>query len=246
MIQFQLNKASYTPLYKQLALEFVRQIREGIMLPGTQMPSEREISDIFKVSRTTARQAIDELVTQSFVYREQGKGTFVADPGMRDLMGFTSFSGHMRTLGHVPSSKILQKKIIKPDEKLRAILRLEVGENVLLLERVRMADDKPMALQYSHIPEKLVPGLVDEDLTDKSLFDILKNRYFIFPTWSEAKVEANVLWEHDAEELDLEVNSPCLIVRGLTYTDTFDVVESVKTIYRGGLTLHIGRQKMLI
>ncbi len=244
MEPFSLNKSSYIPLYKQLVDQFVSQIRSGELVTGTRMPSEREIAEGYQVSRTTARQAIDELVNQSLVYREQGKGTFVANPGMRDLMGFASFTNHMLSLGRKPSSKIIKLAVQVPSPALRETLHLAEEEMIVLLKRVRLADDKPIAIQKSYIPEKLVPGLVEIDLTNQSLFQILKTTYYIFPAWSEANVEASLLRDDNAALLNVDAHSPGLIVNGLTYTDTFQVVEYVQTVYPGGLTLHIGRQKM--
>jgi GntR family transcriptional regulator len=241
-----INKSSYVPMYKQLVEQFARSIRSGDLTPGTKMPSEREIADTLNVSRTTARQAIDELVNLGIVFRAQGKGTYVAEPGMRDLLGFTSFTDHMKGMGFKPSSKIITQELIEPDEEMADALRLRPGEKVLFLRRIRLADGKPVAIQTSHIPEKLVPGLVDENLSEKSFFEVLRTKYYVFPAWSEAKVESAACYEDEAKYLNIEKGSSVLVVHGMTYTDTFDMVESVKTVYRGGITLHIGRQKIIV
>ena len=239
-----LNKHSHVPLYQQLVQTLVARIDANELLPGDRVPSERELAENMHVSRTTARLAIDELVASGVVYREQGRGTYVAEPTMRGLLGFASFSEDMRARGRVPSSQILTKELITATDQLQASLRCAPGEQVLHLVRLRLADDEPVALQSSYIPLRLVPGIEAMDLRDRSLFTILREQYYIYPAWTEAEMEAREAAAETAVSLNLEEGDPVLVVRGLTYTDSFEIVESVETIYRGkGLALYIGRQR---
>jgi GntR family transcriptional regulator len=242
-----LNKHSHIPLYQQLVHTLVEQIENNELQPGDRVPSERELAEIMNVSRTTARLALDELVVRGVVYREQGRGTYVAEPRMGGLIGFASFSDDMRARGFTPSSKILKQEVIEADDSLKALLRCSVGDRILWLVRLRLADGNPVALQFSYIPLELVPGLESKHLENRSLFNILRSEYFIFPAWTEAQMEARKAEADVATLLNLQENDPVLIVRGLTYTDSFDIVESVETIYRGeGLALYIGRQRFLV
>ena len=88
-----LDKNSHEPLYRQLAKLLVSQIHSGDYKAGNRLPSERELSQAYKVSRITARQAIDLLFEDGLIFREQGRGTFVAEPRMRHLQGLTSRIG---------------------------------------------------------------------------------------------------------------------------------------------------------
>lgn len=239
-----LNKHSHIPLYQQLVQTLVAQINNNELQPGARVPSERELAEKMNVSRTTARLALDELVASGVVYREQGRGTYVAEPRMRGLLGFASFSEDMRARGFTPSSKILKQEVIKADDKLQAMLRFPAGDRILHLVRLRLADDEPVALQSSYIPLALAPGLETKQLENRSLFTILRSDYFVYPAWTEAEMEARKANANTAVLLNLEENDPVLVVRGLTYTDSFEIVESVETIYRGeGLALYIGRQR---
>lgn len=239
-----LNKHSHVPLYQQLVLTLAAQINAGELRPGERVPSERELAETLQVSRTTARLAIDELVASGVVYREQGRGTYVAEPRMRGLLGFASFSEDMRARGHVPSSKILRQELMPANEKQQEMLRCAPDEMVLHLVRLRLADGKPVALQSSFLPHHLVPGMEAMELADRSLFTILREQYYIYPAWTEAEMEARQATQETAVLLDLKAGDPVLVVRGLTYTDSFEIVESVETIYRGqGLALYIGRQR---
>lgn len=240
-----LNKHSHMPLYRQLSGRIISRIQKGELKPGEQVPSEREMAELFSVSRTTARLAIDDLVSSGLVYREQGRGTFVAEPRMSSVMGFTSFSEDMRARGHTPRSRILAQELVTPDEARRNQLKLDLDDQAVFLRRLRLADDAPVAIQSAYLPRAMFPGLETMELTDRSLFSILRNEYYVYPAWTEAAMEAAAAGEEQAEVLDLAPGDPVLVVRGLTYTDTFDIVESVETVYRGrGLALYIGRQRI--
>ena len=239
-----LDKYSPIPLYQQLVQALVARIEARELQPGDRIPSEREIAEQMHVSRTTARLAVDELVTRGIVYREQGRGTYVAEPRMRGLLGFASFSEDMAARGRVPRSTVLEQIVLPADDRLAEILRIEPGAPVLRLVRLRLADDEPVALQTAHIALSLAPGLDEMDLTDESLFAILHAQYAIYPAWTEAEMEARKATAVQADLLNMAPNDPVLVVRGLTYSDSFDIVETVETVYRGqDLALYVGRQR---
>lgn len=245
MTVFKLNKHSHMPLYRQLSGRIISRIQQGELKPGEQIPSEREMAELFGVSRTTARLAIDDLVSGGVVYREQGKGTFVAEPRMSSVMGFTSFSEDMRARGHEPRSRILAQELVTADERLRKELKLGPDEKAIYLRRLRLADERPVAIQTAYLPQAMFPELQSMALADRSLFSILRSEYYIYPAWTEAAMEAAAATEEQAELLNLAPADPVLVVRGLTYTETFEIVESVETVYRGqGLALYIGRQRI--
>jgi GntR family transcriptional regulator len=240
-----LNKNSTVPLYSQLFSRLRAQIESGEYKAGDRLPPERELAEWLNVSRITARQAIDALVESGMVFRERGRGTFVAEPKMRGLIGFTSFSEDMRARGYTPHSQILTQELTFVDEQLQKVLKIVPQEMALHLVRVRMADDRPVALQSAYLPHRLCPGLENEDLSEASLYSVLREKYYINPAWTEAELEALPALDEEARFLQIEKHDPVLVVRGITFTDSFDVVESVRTVYRGkGLALYIGRQRI--
>lgn len=240
-----LDKGSHIPLYLQLLGHLVRLVETGELKPGDKIPSERELAERLNVSRITARQAIEAMLERGMIYREQGRGTFVAEPKLRGLRGFISFSDDMRQRGMKPGSKILIQEVVTAHEGMQRTMRLVPGEQYIHLTRQRLADGRPMALQTSYIPCRIAPGLDKEDLTNKSLYEVLKSKYFIHPAWTEAEVQALTSTSEEQHWLGLKASDPILVVRGLTFTDTFEVVESVRTAYPGnGMALYIGRQRM--
>lgn len=239
-----LNKHSHRPLYLQLVDHLVGEVKAGHLRVGEQVPSERELAEDLGVSRTTARLAVEELVKTGVVYREQGKGTFVAEPPLRGLQGFTSFSEDVLSRNGKPGSRVLRFGIIEAAPRIRERLRLAHGDPVLELVRIRTVDDVPVALQESHLPAHLAPGLEQIDMTDQSLFALLRSRYFVYPAWTEAEVEASFPSESETQLLGLGKADPVLTVHGVTFTDSFEVVEAVRTVYPGqGFRLYMGRQR---
>jgi GntR family transcriptional regulator len=240
-----LDKNSHEPLYRQLAKLLISQIHSGDYKTGHRLPSERELSESYKVSRITARQAIDLLFEDGLIFREQGRGTFVAEPRMRHLQGLTSFTEDMQARGFVPNSRVLTHEVLEADEELKGSLRIPAGQRILHLVRLRMAEDRPIALQSSYISLASCLGLENEDFKDQSLFALLRSKYYLYPTWTEVDIQAVPASKEEAQLLEIRPNDPLLVVRGKTFTDSFEPIETVCTTYIGkGLALYIGRQRI--
>lgn len=240
-----LDKTSHIPLYLQLTAQLIHMIEEGELKPGDKIASERELSETLKVSRITSRLAIQELFKNGLIYREQGRGTFIAESKMRNVQGFTSFTENMIKRGMKPGSQILLQEVIPAEETLARTLHINPGDPALHLVRLRTADERPVAIQYAHIPLHLCKGLEDENLANVSLFSILKQKFSVYPAWTEAVVEAAGALPEEAALLALKVGEPVLVVRGITFNESFEIVESVRTIYPSrGFGLYLGRQQI--
>jgi GntR family transcriptional regulator len=240
-----LDKNSHEPLYRQLAKLLISQIHSGDYKAGNRLPSERDLTEAYKVSRITARQAIDLLFEDGLIFREQGRGTFVAEPRMRHLQGLTSFTEDMQARGFTPYSRVLTQEVLEADEELQSSLRISAGQRILHLVRLRMADDRPIAIQASYISLALCPGLENEDFKDQSLFALLRSKYYLYPAWTEVDVQAVLASKEEASLLSIHPNDSLLVIRGKTFTDSFEPIETVRTTYIGkGLALYIGRQRI--
>jgi GntR family transcriptional regulator len=245
MLVHPLDKNSSEPLYSQLFDRLRNMIETGELSTGDRLPAERELAESLSVSRITARQAIDALVKSGLVYRERGRGTFVAEPHMHHVMNFTSFSQDMVSRGLHPSSQVLTQELTCVDEKLQKVLKLGPDGLAIHIVRIRLADGNPLALQSTYLPYSLCPGLETRDLNSASLYSLLRENYYINPAWTEAKMEVQCATEEEAHHLQIDISDPVLIVKGVTFTESFDIIESVRTVYRGkGLSLYIGRQRI--
>lgn len=118
-----IDKQSPIPIYYQIMEQLKSQIKNGELQPDAPLPSEREYSEQFGISRMTVRQALSNLVNEGFLYRQKGRGTFVSRPKMEQtLQGLTSFTEDMKSRGMVPSSKLVDYELIDSTAELAGIL----------------------------------------------------------------------------------------------------------------------------
>lgn len=215
--------------------EWLREaIERGDYRPGDRIPSEQELMKRFGVSRTTIRQAIAELVLEGWLHRVQGSGTYVARPKYHQTLSrLTSFTEDMRLLGLTPRAQLLTCQRRPADDKVAKALHIPQGEEVIHIERLRFADDEPMALNVSILPYKLVPGLEKEDLEENSLYEILEHRYGLLLARAEQILEPALADSFTAELLSVPVGAPLLLVEGVVYLKNGMPIEWVRIFYRG-------------
>ena len=229
-----LNKDLPTPLYYQLKLALMNAIESGQWEAGQQLPNEGKLAENFGVSKITVRQALQELADLGYVRREQGRGTFVSKPkldqGPREL---TSFSEEMRRHRLTASSRVLEKQVTTAGKRATEALELKEEEPVLMLKRIRIAEDEPMGIQTAHIPLSMVPGLIDENLENVSLYELLRNRHGLYPARARETYFAVPVEESEAELLSIPAGSPVFAVERVTFLSSGKPFEFVQSVMRG-------------
>lgn len=165
---------------------------------GDAIPSERVLCEKFGVSRMTVRQAVDALVAEGVLRREQGRGTFVAPQRIDFEMRLTTFGEEMRARGMEPASRVLVATQVPASARTADLLGIEPGDPLHHLERVRSADGEPMSLENIWVPVALMPGLFD-DGPPNSVYAALRDGGCA-PTWGEDTLTAG---EGTERELDL-------------------------------------------
>lgn len=174
-----LKKQDILPLYKQLTDILRKDIEDGKFKKGEKIPTEIELSRLYGVSRITVRTALEELAKENLLIRKQGKGTFVnTDKFSRGINGLQSFTDMCREIGKKPGAKVIKCIIEDANDKDIEVLELEPHSKIIVIERIRYADDIPVALEVSRLPERFT-FLLDEDLNDTSMFSILSEKYQI-------------------------------------------------------------------
>jgi len=231
------------PMYFRILQAILENIQSGRIKPGEPLPSEADLGQQYRVSRITAKRALDELVHQGRAFRQQGRGTFVAQARIREISGFRSFSEDIRARGFVPGSKILKFEQVEAEAAVREHLHLLEDEHVFLLKRLRLASDEPVAVETAYVPCRLCPGLLQEDLARGSLYQILMEKYQVVPTWADAEIEAIRAGREETSLLKLNSGQPLLAARRVTYSANYDAIETVYSVYRGDrFTFYTGRQ----
>jgi GntR family transcriptional regulator len=231
------------PMYYRIEQAILEQIQQGLLKSGQRLPTETELAHQYQVSRITAKRALDELVRQGRAFRQQGRGTFVAQTHIRDISGFGSFSEDIKSRGLIPGSKVLQFKEIEPNAEVSERLSLSEDEHVYMLKRLRLANDEPVAIETAYLPRRLCEGIINEDLNNHSLYAVLKEKYKIVPTWADAEFDARAATKEEALLLKMKVGKPVLSARRVTFSANYDVIEFVFSVYSGDrFTLYSGRQ----
>ena len=227
-------RKSPVPRYFQLKEIMRAKVRDGEWKPGDVIPSERELSEQYKISRMTARQAITELVNEGMFYREQGKGTFVSRHKItQQLIRLTGFTEDIKARGQRPGTRVLSAKMVPADEDTAERLHVPVGQLIFRLQRLRLADSEPLAIELSHIHFEGCEKLLEEDLENNSLYRILETQYGMPLMEAEQELEAGLVGEKEAQLLKLSVGSPALYIRRVTYTDRDQPLEYAKSVYCG-------------
>jgi len=222
------------PIYYQLKELLREKITTGVWKPGDLLPSERELSEGYDISRMTARQALSELVNEGLVYREQGRGTFVAEPKLvQRLSRLTGYTDDMRERALRPGARVLRLEIVEAPLHVAAKLRIQPGAPVVLLERLRLADGTPMAVEASHLHFAGMEGLLQEDFATDSLYNILTTTYNITPTRAEQQIEAARCDQHRQGALQVEVGAPILHTTRVTFDQRDRPFEYADSVYRG-------------
>jgi GntR family transcriptional regulator len=201
--------------------------------PDTRLPSERDLADRYGVARMTARRELERLVARGRAYRRQGGGTYVADSRFVQPALLTSFSEDMRARGLAPGGHLLSKRVTGADAAIAEMLELAVGAPVVELERLRTADDEPIALEHAHLPESRFPGLVDLDLGESSLYDLLAARWGVDVHAGEQTVAAATLTATQAAALGVRAGRAALLFERVTRDRDGTPIEYVRSLYRG-------------
>jgi len=197
---------------------------------GDAIPSERLLCERFGVSRMTVRQAVDALVVEGLLEREQGRGTFVAPTRMDLEVRLASFGQEMRRRGMEPSSKVLAAEEVTVTPDIADALELLPGEQVFYLHRIRYADGEPMAIEQTWLPSRLTPGLLD-DGAPESVYGELRRRG-LEPDWGEDTVAATEVDAQDAELLGLRTGKAVLRLTRRTFAGEVACAYS-RSSYRG-------------
>ncbi|WP_321971941.1 GntR family transcriptional regulator [Paratractidigestivibacter sp.] len=221
------------PLYDQL-VDILRDKIDTEMEPGDLLPSERELSERYGLSRTTVRLALKELETLGLITRRHGKGTFVSDLTSKamDLTTNYSFTQQMRDAGRDPKTIDLEFDTIEATKTVADRMGLRLGEQVLFMKRLRLADGVPMMVERTYVPASRFIGLTREALAGKSLYAIIENDYHETIRVAEEEFFASVARKSDAEVLRIAEGAPVLQLARVTYNNQNAVIEFTHSVAR--------------
>ena len=229
-----LDRQGPTPIYAQVKAVIDRAISSGELEPHRRIPSERELSARFGVSRMTVRQALLEMIEDGQLYTRSGKGTYVAERKIEQpLQRLTSFTQDVTARGLRPSSRLLQADLLPAPIELAHALGIGPGAELVRIRRLRLADGKPLAIETSHLPHARCPGVLEHDLEHGSLYEILRREYGLELASARQTIEASAPTREERQLLELPAGLPVLRIHRFTSDRAGLVSEFVQSAYRG-------------
>lgn len=213
--------------------ELAHRIARGEYAPGQQLPTERDLSTAFGVSRVTVRRALADLTAEGVVLAVQGRGTFVRTPHLAEppnaLLSFHDLVAHANvTVTALPLATEVRPATLREAEQFGIV----PGAPLFRLERLRSLDGLPVALDVNLLPLALDPELPDLDWTQESLYARLGAAGYS-PAKADYAVEAQVADPARAKILACEVGAPLLVAESDTYDATGRLVVEGRISYRG-------------
>ncbi len=229
-----ISRDSKLPYYHQL-YEILRQtITRGEWQPDDILPSELELMERYQVSRITVRQALDQLVNEGLIYRQRGRGTFVAHPPVEQaLTRIISFTEDMRQRGFIPGTQVLSAELIPASPEIAGQLQVEPGEMLARLERLRLADNEPMSLEESLLVHRYCPGILNHNYAATPLREALEQHYNLQLVRARQSIRAIVAPRKLAEQLAIPPNSALLYIERISYSQHGVPVEFLRLYHRG-------------
>lgn len=239
-----IDRTTPMPLYFQIAEHLRHQMRTRKMRQGDLLTTDERVQEQFKVSRATARKAIDELVDEGLVERVTGKGTFLTEPRLQvPLPAMLSFTEELERRGMRPSTRVVSVGWVPVSERAAQALGLETRMRVLRLERIRYADGKPILQTVDILPERLGIG-PGEDFSG-SLYKLMESRGIRLAECQNL-IEAAVTNRRLSELLQVKKGFPVLALRRTSYDTEGQPVLYEDAACRGdlyGYAIRLARQR---
>ena len=230
-----IDRQSPIPFYIQLKDSIREKIETGEWNPGDQIPGETELGEMFDISRTVIRQALQELTYEGLIHREKGRGTFVAKPKINEslVQSLTGFHQDMSNRGLAPRSQVLKQVLVPATPKIADLLKLESGTPVIEIQRLRFVGNDPIALVTTYLPYAQCSKLIHVDLTNRSLYDFIENECGIQIARGRRTIEAVLANENEAQLLKVEKGAPLILLNSISYLPDNTPIEYYHAVHRG-------------
>ena len=200
------------PLWLRAAETIREQVSEGALRPGSRLPPERDLCRRLDISRVTLRRALLRLVDDGVLRPSHGRGWYVASDERRDWPNsLESFSETAARMGLIATSVVLRADTAMATLDEAETLGVAPGALLFHLERVRMLDEVPIAIDRSIVPGDLAPGLVGVDFRTESLYTALGAAGLVLAN-AETTIEAREADTVIAEHLRVAVGKPILVM----------------------------------
>jgi GntR family transcriptional regulator len=228
-----IDRRSDLPFYSQLR-EILLDRLANEWMTGDRLPSEADLCSYYQVSRTTVRQAVDQLANEGLIVKVKGVGAFVADRKVDTtfVQRAAGFYDEMVQQGRSITSRVLEQRVIPATVRVAAQLEVPIGADVVQFDRVRYVDGVPAQIVYTRLPGARFAGFDGIDMTDRSLYQVLAERYGCSPATGHRRIEARGADTEEAELLDVPEGAPVLVMQSLTRDSQQQPFEWFVAVYR--------------
>lgn len=228
---------SSEPLYQQIFIILRDRIMQGQWQAGDLLPSEPELMEQYQVSRTTIRLALDRLVNTGLIYRQRGRGTFVAPTKIeQNLNQGIRFEESIVRDGAQYSlqteTKVLAAKLVPASYQTTKDLQVQLNEPLAVIERLRLVNQEPIAVQVSILVYRYCQGILNSDFAKHSLYDVLEKEYDIRLVRVQQRVQAVAASASLANQLAIAIELPLLYVDRISYDQEDRPIELLRSHYR--------------
>jgi GntR family transcriptional regulator len=225
---------SATPFYHQVKTSLLQEMESERLQPGDRLPGEFELARLFGVSRIVIRQALTELAYEGYIERRSGLGTFVApkkpDYLAQDLIGL--YDKVVEEGGEV-RNEVRALEVVKAPAEVARELRIGVGDDVILLDRLRYVDGRLWVANRAYLPYPRFRELLDMDMTEASLYRTLRRQYAVEIVEGDRSIEVALASRSVAADLQIRRGAPVMILRSTSVDQDDQVVEHFVSHYDG-------------
>jgi len=219
----QIDKKLHVPLYRQVEEVLEEKIKSGQWEVGYQLPTEQELADLFDVSTITVKRAVIELVNKGYLYRQRGKGTFVS--GAEKEQDINSFISLTTENEETHPHKLISFSIDEAGSEIAGKMNIQAEAKVIRIERLKIVNGEPMALEYTYLPHIKCMGLKPGDIKNQLIYNLLKNKFNLSLGRAKLFIKPYIVRSEQAELLQVESNTPVFEWERFTYTKQEEIIE---------------------
>lgn len=231
-----LDRSSDIPLWQQLSSSLRSEIEEGRLLADQALPSESELIDRHRVSRTVVREALADLVRSGLIYKVRARGSFVSPrrPEFRFIGSMMGSSADMQNTGRLINTRVIDFEHGEADSEDAEQLRLTTGDPVVRLRRLRLVDNTPWLLVDTVLPAQRFPNLRRANLENQSFYDHIRRHYGVQPKGADRWVSAVLPSPEEQQLLRLGKNEPVLSIDSIAWDEDGVPFERYHALHRSG------------